>query len=99
VSAELAARRTAAAALLADWHSEWHRYLGAPVDHRPPDYAVWVPRLASMLALLLDGLAVDDTAAAQLAEVRAVLGAFDWETDDRQYALEKIDGLVNGEGR
>ena len=34
--------------------------------------------------------------AAQLAEVRAVLAAFDWEFDDRQYALEKIERIVTG---
>jgi hypothetical protein len=34
-------------------------------------------------------------AADQLAEVRRVLDQFDWETDDRQYALEKIDGIVS----
>jgi hypothetical protein len=95
VSAELAARRTAAAAVLADWLREWHRYLGDPVNNRAPDYPVWAPRLSGMLALVLDGLAVDDTSAAQLARVRQVLAAFDWETGDRQYALEKIDGIVN----
>lgn len=36
--------------------------------------------------------------ARQLAEVRAVLAAFDWETDDRQYALEKIDRIVTPDG-
>ena len=35
------------------------------------------------------------SAAAQLAEIRLVLEAFDWETDDRQYALEQIDDIVN----
>jgi hypothetical protein len=34
-------------------------------------------------------------AEALLAEVRLVLAAFDWETDDRQYALEQIDDIVN----
>lgn len=32
----------------------------------------------------------------RMAEVRAVLDAFDWEADDRQYALEKIDRIVAG---
>ncbi len=32
--------------------------------------------------------------ARQLAEVRAVLAAFDWEHDDRQYALEHIERIV-----
>jgi hypothetical protein len=36
----------------------------------------------------------DDTA--KLAAVRDVLSAFDWESDDRQYALEEIDRIVTG---
>ena len=32
----------------------------------------------------------------QLAEIRAVLAAFDWEFDDRQYALEAIERIVTG---
>ncbi len=36
--------------------------------------------------------------AAQLAEIRAVLAAFDWEHDDRQYALEAIERITNGDG-
>jgi hypothetical protein len=36
------------------------------------------------------------SAAARLAEVRLVLGAFDWSTDDRQYALEQIEQIVSG---
>jgi hypothetical protein len=34
----------------------------------------------------------DDSA--KLAAVRGVLTAFDWEHDDRQYALEEIDRIV-----
>jgi hypothetical protein len=34
--------------------------------------------------------------AAKLAAVRDVLAAFDWESDDRQYALEEIDRIVSG---
>jgi hypothetical protein len=33
----------------------------------------------------------------RLERIRAVLAAFDWELDDRQYALEEIDRLANGE--
>lgn len=33
--------------------------------------------------------------AAQLEEIRLVLEVFDWKTDDRQYALEQIDDIVN----
>ena len=29
-----------------------------------------------------------------VSEVRAVLAAFDWEQDDRQYALEKIERIL-----
>jgi hypothetical protein len=39
------------------------------------------------------------TAAAQLEEIRAVLTAFDWATDDRQYALEEIESILNGDSR
>ena len=35
-----------------------------------------------------------DDDSAKLAAVRAVLKAFDWETDDRQYALEEIERIV-----
>lgn len=38
--------------------------------------------------------AADDSA--KLATVSAVLAAFDWESDDRQYALEAIDQIVSG---
>ena len=31
-----------------------------------------------------------------LNEIRALLAAFDWETDDRQYALERIEMIVGG---
>jgi hypothetical protein len=32
--------------------------------------------------------------AGKLAEIRAVLAAFDWEFDDRQLALEHIERIV-----
>jgi len=31
---------------------------------------------------------------AQLGEIRAVVAAFDWEHDDRQLALERIDRIA-----
>jgi hypothetical protein len=37
----------------------------------------------------------DDTR--RLNEIRAVLAAFDWETSDRQYALEKIERIADGD--
>jgi hypothetical protein len=32
----------------------------------------------------------------QLAEIKLVLDAFDWEVSDRQYALEAIDDIIRG---
>ena len=40
-----------------------------------------------------------EDAAAKLAEIRLVLDAFDWKSDDRQFALEQIDDIVNGVSR
>ena len=39
----------------------------------------------------------NEDAATKLAEIRRVLSAFDWERDDRQYALEEIERIVTGE--
>jgi hypothetical protein len=128
VSAELAARRTAAAAVAADFHTTMVAWLGGG---ERPDYAAWAQRLEQHLRYVLDALDVQDRAqpasplavdldeevteeraaeiraaldaavkpqpAPELAEVRRVLEAFDWETGDRQYALEQIDGIVNGD--
>jgi hypothetical protein len=95
VNAELAARRTAAAAVLAD-------YKRASGGMDIADLALWAARMADMLghvlAVLDDGdraSAQFPAAASQMAEIRLVLDAFDWENDDRQYALEAIDGIVN----
>jgi hypothetical protein len=99
VSAELAARRTAAAAVLGDYTREAY-------TARTGDLALWAARMADMLRHVLDVLDEGDqaaeqfpAAAVQLAEIRTVLEAFDWETDDRQYALEAIDAIVNRDGR
>ena len=35
-----------------------------------------------------------DDDSAKLAAVRGVLSAFDWEHDDRQYALEEIERII-----
>jgi antitoxin (DNA-binding transcriptional repressor) of toxin-antitoxin stability system len=32
----------------------------------------------------------------RLAEIRAILAAFDWERDDSQYALERIEMIADG---
>ena len=81
VSAELAARRTAAAAVLADYTRE-------AATAGTADRALWAARLADALRYVLDELDAGDRAAArfpaaavQLAEIRLVLDAFDWEGD------------------
>jgi hypothetical protein len=38
---------------------------------------------------------LDETA--PLAQIRLVLDSLDWETDDRQYALEQIDDILRDE--
>lgn len=35
----------------------------------------------------------------QLVAIRALLAAFDWERDDRQLALERIEAIAFGDGR
>jgi hypothetical protein len=40
-----------------------------------------------------------EDAAAKLAEIRTVLGAFDWGSDDLQYALEQVDEIANRDSR
>ena len=99
MSAELAARRTAAKAVLGD-------YVNGAGTADPIELSLWTARLADMLGVILAILDEGDqaaaqfpTAAVQLAEIRLVLGAFDWETDDQQYALEAIDAIVSGDGR
>lgn len=103
MSAELAARRTAAAAVLGDFRRADAAFFGhSPRTAPKPNYSDWAARLATELASLLRRLdleaaeAVPDLAAGQLAEVRGVLAAFDWERDDRQYALERIEAIVTG---
>jgi len=89
VSAEQAARRTAAAAVLIDYQ---RAMVGADVADR----ALWAGRLADMLTLLLGEPGEAPAGPAeQLEEIRLVLEAFCWETDDRQYALEQIDDILH----
>jgi hypothetical protein len=105
VSAELAARRTAAAAVLADFKHAADAFIDDETDTVPrPDYSAWAFRLAAELGSVLARLNVEDAAAgqdaaAQLQEIRALLEAFDWEFHDRQLALEQIEDIVNGAGR
>jgi len=96
VSAELAARRTAAAAVLADYRAA---VASAPLA-RPPGRE-WMLRLASVLEDLLAAhdedarrLGQSRAALAAFDEVARILAAFDWEYDDRQLALEAIERAV-----
>ena len=89
MSAELQARITAAAAVLADYQRQ------APTAD-VAERAMWGARLADMLAIVLAALDVEPPAG-QLAQIRLVLDSFDWETDDRQYALEQIDDIMRGD--
>jgi hypothetical protein len=95
MSAELAARATAAEAVLADFRAD---LASAPLTS-PPPMTTWALRLSGALNDLLAGLsrAEPDTAsldAGRLAAIRGVLDAFDWEHDDRQYALERIEEIA-----
>lgn len=87
MSAEMAARRTAAAAVLADFRSAALDGLQAGA------FEQWALRLATELRSLLEQLDTDPEAG-HLEQIRLVLDAFDWEHDDRQYALEQIDDIL-----
>lgn len=67
ISAELAARRTTAAAVLADYRAE---LASAPLT-KPPGRE-WMLRLADALGLLLDGLAEDEPAGGEGAQVHGL---------------------------
>jgi hypothetical protein len=54
--------------------------------------------LRRLLGQILDVLTERQDGARQLAEVRAVLAAFDWELSDRQLALEAIERIATGGG-
>jgi len=97
-SAELAARRTAAAAVAADFHTA---AVAFQRGGEQPDYAVWAQRLERHLLYVLDALAAGDgdQAAAQLAEVRALLDRLTVtpgvRTISDRCALEAIDAIAN----
>jgi hypothetical protein len=93
VSAELAARRTMAAALAADFRGACMAYEASGPE---PQWSIWAFRLSVDLESVLEQLEREtaDPAAGQLAQIRLVLDHFDWETDDRQYALEQIDDIL-----
>jgi hypothetical protein len=54
-------------------------------------------RMADAVRGLLEVITEDQADAAHLAEIRAILAGFDWERDDRQYALERIEMIAGGD--
>lgn len=67
------------------------------VEQMPPTVLMReVAELRRLLGQVLAMLAERQDEARQLAEVRAVLAAFDWERSDRQLALEAIERIVTG---
>jgi hypothetical protein len=70
---------------------------GTSVEQLPPTVLMReVAELRRLLGQVLGILAGRQDEARQVAEVRAVFAAFDWEFDDRQYALEAIERIVTG---
>ncbi len=99
MSAELSARVTSARALLSDYR-RW------AAGETIPGILYWrqaAERLASALADVLSELSRTELPAAhsatrlaeiQMTDIRAILAAFDWEFDDRQLALERIEQIA-----
>ena len=93
MSAELEAPRTAAAAALADY---WRAVEDeARPGGKPVLWAMWAGRLGAALESVL--AMPPEPEPGKLAAIRAVLAAFDWERDDRQYALEHIERIAEGQ--
>ena len=70
------------------------------VEQMPPTLLMReVAELRRLLASVLGVLAERQAETRQLAGIRAVLAAFDWEFDDRQIALERIEQLATGGGQ
>jgi hypothetical protein len=68
------------------------------VDQLPPSVLMReVAELRRLLGQVLGMLAARQDDSRRLAEIRAVLAAFDWEFDDRQLALEAIERIAGGE--
>jgi hypothetical protein len=51
-------------------------------------------QLAGVIAARAEDAATFTTVRMQLGEIRAVLATFDWEFDDRQLALERIEQIA-----
>jgi hypothetical protein len=69
---------------------------GRKVGELPPPLLVReCAELRRLLGQVLDVLAESRDAARRLSGIRAVLGAFDWESGDRQLALERIEQIAS----
>lgn len=82
-AAEIEARRLLAATLL-----------DLPYDAET--LMAFIIQYRTALQALLDE---PSPAAGQLAAIRAVFDAFDWQVDDRQFALEQIDDILRQPGQ
>jgi hypothetical protein len=70
------------------------------VEQLPPSRLMAeVAELRRLLGQVLGIVAERQDGARQLAEIRAVLADFDWEFDDRQLALERIERIADGDER
>jgi hypothetical protein len=68
-----------------------------PVDQLAPTLLMReCAELRRLLGQVLAVLAERQDEARQLAQVRQLLADFDWEFDDRQYALEAIERIATG---
>jgi hypothetical protein len=68
------------------------------VDELPPSLLMReTAELRRLLGQVLNVLAERQDEARQLAGIRAVLAGFDWETGDRQLALERIERIADGD--
>jgi hypothetical protein len=71
---------------------------GTSVEQLPPSVLMReCAELRRLLGQVLGLLGERRDEARQLAEIRAVLAAFDWEFDDRQLALERIERIAGGD--
>jgi hypothetical protein len=67
------------------------------VEQMPPTLLMReVAELRRLLASVLAVLAERQAETRQLAAIRGVLAAFDWEHSDRQLALEEIERITSG---
>jgi hypothetical protein len=102
VSAELSARRTAAAAVTADFRHEADRYIDAGGPR--PDFSAWAWRLHTELRLVLDRLEDEKPTAkpepepAKLAAIREVLAHWDADSMGARETVGRIEDIADATG-